>query len=522
MSERLRVLHVEDTPEDSELIREALAAEGLDCVVDRVETRESFLAALERRDLDVIFSDFMLPAFDGFTALALAVERRPDLPFILISGTLGEEAAIESMKRGATDYVLKDRLSRLGPAVRRALDEAKMRRARAEAEAQLRQAQKMEALGQFAGGIAHDFNNILTVIMATADLLQAHFGAGDEEIAAQIHELTDAAIRGRQLIARLMSFGRREALIPRALDLGAATQEAVETFRYLLPANIEVHLTVQEGTPPARVDPGALTQMLMNLATNARDAMPDGGRLEVTVRETREARTAAAPEPLAGHFVSVGVRDSGTGMDEETRRRAFEPLFTTKPAGKGTGLGLPMVLGLIQQHAGAVNIESAPGRGTLIELFFLAAAPGTEAEAPGAGRSATSRPASTGVSTLLIADDDPAVRRVLTRTLERFGYRVLTAADGAEALATLEAHGDAIALVISDSNMPRMSGPELYRAVRASGYAVPFLATSGGPAEPGAAAADPNLRVLPKPWTVEELVHAVRELLGTHDHAVAS
>jgi len=515
VSERLQILHVEDAPEDSELIQAALEADGLDCAMARVETRETFLAALERKDLDVIFSDFMLPAFDGFAALALARERRPDLPFILISGTLGEEAAIESMKRGATDYVLKDRLTRLAPAVRRALEERQTSRERAEAVAQLRQAQKMEALGQFAGGIAHDFNNILTVILSTAELLRAELSTGNAEVEAQIRELHDAAGRGRQLIARLMSFGRREALVPQPLDLAAATREAVETFRYLLPANIEVHLTVEDGAPRALVDPASLTQILMNLATNARDAMPDGGRIAVTVSETLQARSAGASEPVPGRFVRVGVHDGGAGMDEETKRRAFEPLFTTKPAGKGTGLGLPMVLGLMQQHEGTVNIVSERGRGTLVELFFRVTPTGA-ADASGLPR-ATSAPLRPTASarTLLIADDDPAVRRSLRRALERFGFRVLAVADGAEALAAFEQrHGD-IDLVISDSNMPRISGAELYRSLRAAGRTVPFLSTSGAPVEWGADASDPRLRVLPKPWTLEELLRVVHDLVGT-------
>ena len=516
MSAPLIVLHVEDAPEDSELIQAALASDGLDCTISRVETREAFLAALERKDLDLVFSDFMLPAFDGFAALAVARERRPDLPFILISGTIGEEAAIESMKRGATDYVLKDRLTRLAPAVRRALEERRMARERSEAVAQLRQAQKMEALGQFAGGIAHDFNNILTVILATADLLRSHLGHEHPDLDGQIHELAEAAARGRQLIARLMSFGRREVLAPRALDVGTATREAVETFRYLLPADIEVRFAARDGTPAAWVDPGSLTQVLMNLATNARDAMPEGGQLEVTVEEASEARRASATQPLAGRFVRVAVRDNGTGMDEETKRRALEPLFTTKPSGKGTGLGLAMVLGLMQQHQGTVNIESTPGQGTLIELFFPAAPAGAAAERTSGPHADAAPPAALGAATLLIADDDAAVRRVLGRALERFGYRVLSAADGAEALATIERREWAVDLIISDANMPKMSGPELYRALRASGRAMRFLATSGGAArlQADAAEPDPYLRVLPKPWTVEELVTAVRDLLG--------
>jgi PAS domain S-box-containing protein len=380
------------------------------------------------------------------------------------------------------------------------------------AETQLQQAQKMEALGQFAGGIAHDFNNILTVIMGTADRLRTNVAAGGPDVEAHIRQLSEAAARGRQLIARLTSFGRREAVIPRPVDVGRAVRESVETFRYLLPANIEVRVTVSDQLPAARLDPPALTQILMNLATNARDAMPGGGRLEVTVRETAEARGIGAVLPVQGQFVCVAVQDNGSGMDEETKRRAFEPLFTTKPQGLGTGLGLPMVLGLIEQQDGAVNLESAPGRGTEIELFFRAA----PAPAPlGRPEPASAAAAQHGPGTLLVADADPSVRRGLTLALERVGYRVVAAADGAEALATLERLGDAVGLVISDSGMPKMTGPQLYRALRAAGRTVPFLSTTGSPDEAAAASGDPRWRMLSKPWTVDELLQAVRDMLAS-------
>ena len=382
------------------------------------------------------------------------------------------------------------------------------------AESQLQQAQKMEALGQFAGGIAHDFNNLLTVVMGTADLMRAGAAAAGPEAEAQIRQLSEAAARGRTLIARLMSFGRREAVTPRPLDLGAAVREAVETFRFLLPANITVQPTIPERLPPARVDPAALTQILMNLATNARDAMPHGGRLDITVHETADASRAGSAQPVAGRFLCVGVRDTGTGMDEETMRRAFEPLFTTKPAGLGTGLGLAMVLGLIQQHDGAVNIRSAPGLGTQVELYFRVAEGAAPPDgAPAAARTSTAP--SAGRRTLLVADDSAAVRTVLTQALQRFGYDVVAVADGAEALAELDRRADAVDLVISDSGMPNMTGPQLYRALRAAGRDVRFLSTSGSPDEEIVLARDPRWRMLPKPWTVEELVTAVRDILAT-------
>lgn len=482
MSEPLRYVHVEDSEADAELIRETLAAEGYDCTAVRVETRQAFDEAIGREAFDLVISDFALPSFDGLSALAIALERKPGTPFILVSGTLGEEQAIESLKRGATDYVLKHRLTRLGPAVRRALEEARTRRERRRAEeaesllvAQLRQAQREDLLGN-------------------------------------LHDLAEAAARGRQMIKKLLAFSRRESLALWPTDLGAVVQEAVATFRHLLPTSINVTLVVAPGLPAVLADPGAVEQILLNLASNARDALSDGGRLHVAV----ERRTVATPRPVQfnevppGEFVNVAVRDDGVGMDETTRRRVFEPLFTTKPAGKGTGLGMAMVLSLVRQHHGFVAVESAPGRGTKIDLYFPVAARSEEAAAAPA---AAPVPLG-GTETILVADDDAAVRRVCVRALQHFGHQVLATADGAEALTALHAQGGKVALIISDMTMPRMTGLELYRRLRSEGSTAKFLFTSGDELSLRELAADPNLRVLQKPWTIEELARAVRGLLG--------
>ena len=519
VSTPLRFVHVEDSEADAELIRETLIAEGFDCSVMRVETREAFHDAIGREAFDLVISDFSLPAFDGLSALAIALERKPGTPFILVSGTLGEEQAIESLKRGATDYVLKHRLSRLGPAVRRALEEARTRRERQRAEeaetvlaAQLRQAQKMEALGQFAGGIAHDFNNLLTVVMASADLIRVATPPEREDLLSSLRDLAEAAARGRQLIKKLLSFSRRESLSLRRVDLGQVVQEAVGTFRHLLPTSIDVGLVVAPDLPPVAADAGAIEQILLNLASNARDALPEGGRLHVTVeRVTAPLPQARIREMEPGDYVHVSVRDNGTGMDEATRMRVFEPLFTTKPAGKGTGLGMAMVLSLVRQHRGLVNVESAPGRGTKIDLYFPAAGGG---EQPGATAETSALLAPGGSETILVADDDPAVRRVCVRALTHFGHRVLAAADGAEALTILRAHDGDVQLIISDMMMPKMTGLELYQRLRSEGRASKFLFTSGDELSVRELAADPGLRVLQKPWTIEELAGAVREFLG--------
>ena len=360
MPTRLRVLHVEDTPADADLIHEALAAEQWECSYANVQTEQSFLEALERERFDLILSDYSLPTFDGFTALAIARDKAPETPFILVSGTVGEEAAIESMRRGATDYVLKHRLSRLGPAVRRALEEADTRRALQRNVGLLRQAQKMEALGQFTSGIAHDFNNLLTVILASADLSRA--AGSREEMLESLHDLSQAAERGKQMIKKLLAFSRREALALRLVDPAAHARETVGTLRHLLPSTVAVGLVADDGLPPISADPGALGQMLVNLATNARDAMPQGGRLEVAVQRVAvsEPQHLIFRELPPGEYVCLAVRDTGVGMEDETLRRVFEPLYTTKPEGKGTGLGMAMVLSLAEQQHGFVNVISAP------------------------------------------------------------------------------------------------------------------------------------------------------------------
>jgi len=510
MPTRLRVLHVEDTPADADLIHEALAAEQWECSYVNVQTEQSFLEALERERFDLILSDYSLPTFDGFTALAIARDKAPETPFILVSGTVGEEAAIESMRRGATDYVLKHRLSRLGPAVRRALEEAETRRALQRNVGLLRQAQKMEALGQFTSGIAHDFNNLLTVILASADLSRA--AGSREEMLESLHDLSQAAERGKQMIKKLLAFSRREALALRLVDPAAHARETVGTLRHLLPSTVAVGLVADDGLPPISADPGALGQMLVNLATNARDAMPQGGRLEVAVQRVAvsEPQHLIFRELPPGEYVCLAVRDTGVGMEDETLRRVFEPLYTTKPEGKGTGLGMAMVLSLAEQQHGFVNVISAPGQGTTVELFFPALRGAVDVAPARAPQAAEVRG---GQETIVVADDDVAVRRVVLRALSRAGYAVLPVHDGLQALEACRAHGAEIALVISDMTMPRMTGAELYRALRGEGSAVKFLFSSGYERKDGDEATDPRARSVPKPWTVEELLRAVRELL---------
>ena len=382
-------------------------------------------------------------------------------------------------------------------------------------EAQLRQAQKMEAVGLLAGGIAHDFNNLLTVVLANADLVVAAL-PDRPEIAEELRDLQAAARRGQAMIRNLMGFSRQGGVESVPVALGALGRNLTETLRRVLPETVEIRFAAAEPLPSVLADPGAVEQMLLNLATNARDAMPDGGtlRLEVAPERVTEASREETPWLAIGEYVIVTVADTGTGMDEETRRRIFEPFFTTKPAGKGTGLGMPMVYGLMKQHGGYVVVDSAPGCGTTVRLFFPAApAAVREAPAPARGRRAE---AEGGGRTILVVEDEEALRRAARRILERAGYRILVAEDGAEALAILADHRDQVDLVFTDMIMPKLGGRGLYDRVQSEIGPVRFLVASGyaGRDVREDHGLPPQVPFINKPWTLEELVTRVREVLA--------
>ncbi len=367
-------------------------------------------------------------------------------------------------------------------------------------EAQLRQAQKMEVLGQVAGGIAHDFRNILTVMSTVGEAIRSRLPPEAGELQADVAELLRAAERGATITRRLLIFSRLEELKLRPTDLRTEVQEAVSVLRRLVSATIAISADLPREAVPVNLDSNAMIHILANLATNARDAMPDGGQLRLIVR-----RVAENGEP---ERAVVEVVDTGTGMDPDTLGKVFEPFFTTKPAGIGTGLGLPIVQGLVVEQGGTVSVDSRVGRGTTVRLFFpLAPNVLTRAAAsPGVIRG--------GSEAILVVEDEEAIRRSAQRGLERLGYTVLVAADGVEALALLRA-GQRVDLVISDVVMPRMGGLEFRERLLQDGIRTRFLLASGyWPEERGAAPVPPpDVPFLPKPWTLNELARKVREVL---------
>jgi PAS domain S-box-containing protein len=374
-------------------------------------------------------------------------------------------------------------------------------------EERLRQAEKMEAIGQLAGGIAHDFNNLLTAIVSCAHVLREGLPAA-HELQPDVHEIENAAARATALTRQLLAFGRRQRLAPRPVELRAVVRGMESMLRRLLPESVSLRVvTPAAGTVVA--DPAQLEMALMNLAVNARDAMPSGGEIEIRLAELApgEAEDEGLP---GGRLVLLAVRDEGIGMDEPTRERIFEPFFTTKPPGKGTGLGLATVYGIVSQSGGAVRVRSEPGRGAEFRVYL----PGhVGLDTPAPGRDAARAP-SAGTGTVLLVEDDPAIRGIARRTLARGGYRVLDAGTPGEALRIALREAGDVDLLVSDVVLPGRSGWELSRELVARRPGLRVLFMSGYAADPSGEPLLPEgAPLLAKPFTPDELLRQVRAAL---------
>ena len=385
--------------------------------------------------------------------------------------------------------------------------------ARQKMEAELRQSQKMEAVGQLTGGVAHDFNNLLTVIAGNLEMLEASLN--DERQREMLREAQDAVQDGAKLTSQLLAFGRRQPLNPKPTDIGPLVFNFAELLRRALGESIELSIVTTGSAHLAVVDAPQLQNALLNLAINARDAMPNGGRLTIEISHVRlDADYAQAyAEVRTGRYVLVAVTDSGEGMSEQVRERAFEPFFTTKPTGAGTGLGLSMVYGFVKQSGGHIQLYSELGRGTTVRLFLPLADAVQGAAEPMRGK-ADQDAMPGGSETILLVEDDPRLRRVASRRLRSLGYQVIEAENGANALALLATHRE-IAMIFTDFVMPGgMNGNQLAEAALAAKPGIKILFTSGY-AEP--AAARRRLRAgawLKKPYTAIELAKKIRDVLG--------
>jgi two-component system cell cycle sensor histidine kinase/response regulator CckA len=638
MSALIHILNLEDDPMDAELVQAGIEETGLACRITRVQTREEFEQALQQNVYQIILADYRLPKYDGMSALRRAREVCPDVPFIFVSGTMGEEAAVEALTQGATDYVLKQGLMRLGSAVQRALREAQNRReqrqaerALAESEAKMRcildsvdegfividqgyrilsankafcnqaglnegqvigrlchevshqetrpcfesgeecpaqrtfetgkvhiafhthqessgaeqyvelksypvmdasgsitsvietlndvtekrklqeqltQSQKMESVARLAGGVAHDFNNMLGVIIGHAEMAMGQINPS-QPLFNSLREIRTAAERSAALTRQLLAFARKQTAAPRVLDLNETVEGMLKMLRPLIGEDIDLAWRPGDGVGAVKMDPSQIDQILANLCVNARDAIAGVGRISIETGMIAfdSGYCAYHPEIVPGEYVSLTVSDGGCGMDHE-------PFFTTKEIGKGTGLGLAMVYGIVKQNDGFINVYSEPGRGAIFKLYLPRHTTGTVM----VQQQIQEAPAFGGQETILLVEDEPSILDIAKQMLETFGYRVLSASTPGEAIRLAKAHGEEIRLLIVDVIMPEMNGRDLSKHLVAlypqmaclyiSGYSGDVIAHHG--------LLEEGVHFIQKPFSMQDLAAKVRQALTAH------
>ncbi len=636
----MKILHLEDNLRDAELASELLVADWPDCTITRADNRPDCLAALQRGGFDLILSDYSMKSFDGFEALQLARVHLPETPFIFFSGTIGEERALEAVRNGAVDYVLKDNLPRLTTSIRRALQEAEELRRRKLAERHLREqadiidraaesiivtdltgritrwnrgaerifgltaaetvgrtsdelfpaevlqklraqreptlsttgewhgeitvvlrsgreividlhttlirddagqpkarlsiasditekkkleeqflrAQRLESLGMLAAGIAHDLNNVLAPVLMAAPLLRMR--ATDPSDVRTIDILEKSAERGSGLVRQILGFAQGTGGGLQLLQVKHLLRDIGDVITASFPKSIVLEDHVPTDLWPVQANATQIHQVLLNLCVNARDAMlPRGGTLRLRAEnrtlDAAAARALEAKQPgagaRAGTFLLIEVADTGSGIPPEVLTQIWEPFFTTKPEGQGTGLGLSTVRGVINNHHGFVTIDTAVGRGTTFQVYLPAAGHGDDTTAV----HATQISRRGRGELILVVDDESTVRDMSAAILTHQGYRVILAGDGVEAIGLFTQHRDEVRLVITDLNMPNLDGPSLALVLRRLQPEIKILVITGlASTGPGALKpADFANEKLQKPFTIEALLRAVERMI---------
>ncbi len=530
---KLRVLLVEDEPGDAFLATERLAdSPGADFEIHHAPTLRQALAILEVGGIDAVICDLNLPDSRGLdTVTSLRAVAGP-APVLVLSGSVDEDLERRAMEAGAEDVFSKDQAqSRLFSRavlyviqrnraqeqqrqIQSLLDSTRKNEAKLRAsEEQLRQAQKMEAVGRLAGGVAHDFNNALSIVLSYAQLVSAEL-RDEDPMRRDVAEIIRAAKQAATLTRQLLMFSRQQVMQIRALDLNETLTSMHRMLQRLVGDDVELRTVPGEALAWVQADPGSLEQVIMNLVVNARDAMPTGGKLTIESANVELDQHYADhhADVVPGRYVMLAVTDTGMGMDRATQSLIFEPFFTTKEMGKGTGLGLATVFGIAQQSRGSVWVYSEPGVGTTFKIYLPVMQTQSAAERSGAP---SARPALRGSETVLLVEDEESLRAVAVTILQRHGYRVLPARDAAEALCICEDRSLKLDLLLTDVVMPHMSGPVLAKRVTAARPGVRVLCMSGytddSVVRHGVISAE--IAFLQKPFTPESLTRKVREVL---------
>ncbi|MEZ4448381.1 MAG: response regulator [Nannocystaceae bacterium] len=507
----MRVLLLEDDPNDALILEDYLQDTGnVAPQVTHVTTLAAAIAILAAPEsFDVAIVDLELPDSGGLDTIRTIIERAQGLPVIVLTGLSDEPTALAAINMGAQDYLVKGAVDAtvLRRSIRYSVERRRLEAARHHLERELAGAQKMEAIGLLAGGVAHDFNNMLTVILGHARLLRDARAEG-AMLDASLSAIITAGERAAELTARLLALGRNQVVSPRAIDLNAVVDEVETLVRRVLAEDIRVVIERDPGLWPCLADPAQITQVLINLAVNARDAMVGGGTLTLTTSNARLDHGMSRGRPI-GDYVAITVADTGHGMDEATRERIFDPYFTTKGSARGTGLGLASVYAIVDESNGLIDVESRVGEGSRFTVFL----PRSD-QRPEAPRPSTSR-RSRGQETILIVEDEAAVRELLAWLLRESGYRVLTANDGVHGLEVAAAYQGTIHLVITDVVMPRMNGRPMVAGLlmRRPELVVLFLSGHADDAVLRRAVEHERIDYLQKPFQHETLLLRVLGLL---------
>jgi two-component system, cell cycle sensor histidine kinase and response regulator CckA len=627
----LRILLIEDNPADADLITYQLRTAGVEYQARCVAAKKEFLKELRSEPPDAIISDFSMPHFNALDALHLLQAHRVEVPFILVTGSQSEEVAVECIKQGADDYILKSSLKRLPTALLSSVQRKRAERERAQAEersreqamflnkaqdailameldgritfwnasaerlygwneeqvvgkenavtickpdmaayqlalketlahcewhGELRQAnregrellvdsrwslirdhanqpksvlminsdvteqkklqahflraQRLESIGTLAGGIAHDLNNVLTPILVSLKLLRELKGDTPAEV---LDTLETSAHRGASIVQQVLSFARGVEGEKSILQVKHPLNEVLKICKDVFPRSVEIHSNLARDLWAVHGDPTQLYQVFMNLVVNARDAMPQGGRLQVEAKNTEIDENYARMQPDAkpGRYVLVSVADTGIGIPAGMLAKIFEPFFTTKEVGKGTGLGLSTALGIVRGHGGFLTVYSEQGKGTCFKVYL----PAAEAARERSREPKASKPPQGRGELVMVVDDEAAIREIIKVTLENNGYTVLTANDGTEAVATFAGEKRAIAAALVDLMMPFMDGIATIRALQRLSPQTKFLAISGlmDHARISQLNELSDVKFLAKPFTTEQILSMLESVL---------
>jgi signal transduction histidine kinase len=507
------ILLIDDDPQAQALIEMALIDAHFERRIEVVTTAAAGLERIKADHHDIYLVDQRLPDGTGLDVIRAAKHLGADKPFILMTG-YGSGALDEAaLREGAADYVEKHLVgAHLERSIRYAVRNWQASRALQDREEQLRQSQKMEAIGRLAGGVAHDFNNLLTAIIGYTDMI-AERSELDQATAREVGEIRLAADRGAALTRQLLAFSRKQLLNPTVLNINDSVAGLLHMLPRLIGDHIHTDARLAAGLSFVRADASQIEQVIVNLVLNARDAMTTGGYVTIETANVELTGDRLAAEGLAlapGPYVMLAITDTGVGMDETTRAHAFEPFFTTKAKGKGTGLGLATVYAVIDQCGGGITMDTAPERGTAIRIYL----PVTDAPTPPERQHAPPR-ATEGTETLLLVEDNDAIREISAQALRRRGYTVFEARNGEEAIDWASKSTVQAAMLITDVVMPGMSGPNLaarlmqqtptLRVLYMSGYTDDATEVHG--------AFWGGVPLLQKPFTPSQLAESVRMAL---------